>query len=93
MEHYNPVCYKVPSASLTDHALLRKLRSTGRPVIMSTGMSTMEQIDESVKVVGTENLMITHTTSTYPCEPDELNLQHDWHLAQAVPGSDWLFRT
>jgi N-acetylneuraminate synthase len=74
MEQYQPVCYKVPSASLTDHALLRKLRSTGRPVIMSTGMSTMEQIEASVAVIGADNLMLTHTTSTYPCDPDELNL-------------------
>ncbi len=75
MEQFTPVCYKVPSASLTDHALLRKLRSTGRPVILSTGMSTMEQIEASVKELNADNLMITHATSTYPCEPDELNLR------------------
>ena len=75
LEPFRPVCYKVPSASLTDHALLRHLRATGRPVILSTGMSTMEQIRAAVKVLGTNDLVLTHATSTYPCEPEELNLR------------------
>ncbi|HMD90315.1 MAG TPA: N-acetylneuraminate synthase family protein [Anaerolineaceae bacterium] len=75
MEPFNPICYKVPSASLTDHNLLHCLRKTGRPVILSTGMSSMDQIRKSVEVLGTDNLMITHTTSAYPCEPNELNLR------------------
>ncbi len=74
LEAYNPICYKVPSASLTDHSLLRCLRDTGRPVILSTGMSTMEQIREAVKQLDMDKLVITHATSTYPCEPSELNL-------------------
>jgi N-acetylneuraminate synthase len=74
MEQYAPVCYKVPSASLTDHALLNRLKATGRPIILSTGMSTFEQIEAAVSVVGIDRLVITHTTSTYPCEPEELNL-------------------
>ncbi len=85
MEAYNPVCYKIPSASLTDHNLLRHLRKTGRPLILSTGMSTMEQIRDAVAVVGTDNLMITHATSTYPCEPDELNLKMIQTLRQTYP--------
>jgi N-acetylneuraminate synthase len=75
LEAYNPVCYKIPSASLTDHNLLRYLRKTGRPLILSTGMSTIEQIRESVNILGEENLILTHATSTYPCEPEELNLR------------------
>ena len=75
METFNPVAYKVPSASLTDHNLLRHLRKTGRPVILSTGMSTMEEIRAAVAVLGLENLVITHATSTYPCDPHELNLR------------------
>jgi N-acetylneuraminate synthase len=75
LEAFNPICYKVPSASLTDHGLLRRLRATGRPLILSTGMSTMEQIKAAVGVIGQDNLIITHTTSTYPCDPDELNLR------------------
>ncbi len=75
LEKYNPACYKIPSASLTDHGLLRKIRATGRAKILSTGMSTMEQIRASVAEIGEDNLVITHATSTYPCEPDELNLR------------------
>jgi N-acetylneuraminate synthase len=75
LEPFKPACYKVPSASLTDHTLLKHIRKTGRPVILSTGMSTMEQIEKAVGVLGTEDLCITHATSTYPCEPEELNLK------------------
>jgi N-acetylneuraminate synthase len=75
LEPYNPVCYKLPSACLTDHELLKRVRQTGRPMIVSTGMSTSEQIHAAIKEIGQENLLITHTTSTYPCEPDELNLR------------------
>lgn len=75
MEPFNPICYKLASASLTDHALLRKVRATGRPMILSTGMSTGEQIKEAVDVVGLDDLVILHATSTYPCDPAELNLK------------------
>lgn len=85
LEQFDPVCYKIPSASLTDHALLRHLRKTGRPLILSTGMSTMEEICEAVEVLGLENLMITHATSTYPCDPNELNLRMIQTLHDAFP--------
>ena len=85
MEPYDPVCYKVPSASLTDHELLRKVKDTGRPMLISTGMSTMEQIDEAVEVIGTENLLINHATSTYPCAPEELNLNAIKTLRERYP--------
>jgi len=85
LEQFNPVCYKIPSASLTDHNLLRHLRTMGRPVILSTGMSTMEQIHAAVDVLGLENLVITHATSTYPCEPDELNLRMIQTMQQEFP--------
>ena len=68
------MCYKVPSASLTDHSLLRCLRETGRPMILSTGMSTMEQIHAAVEQLDMDRLVICHATSTYPCDPQELNL-------------------
>lgn len=74
MEPFDPVCYKIPSASLTDHDLLRRVRATGKPILISTGMSTMEQIEAAVEVLGTEDLLINHATSTYPCDPEELNL-------------------
>lgn len=75
MEQFDTPAYKIPSAALTDHNLLRYVRRTGRPIILSTGMSTMEQIHRAVNVLGRENLIITHCTSTYPCEPEELNLR------------------
>jgi N-acetylneuraminate synthase len=75
IQAYDPMCYKVPSASLTDHELLRHLRTTGRPIILSTGMSTMEQIRSAVDVLGEQDLLIAHATSTYPCDPNELNLR------------------
>jgi N-acetylneuraminate synthase len=74
-EQFNPLCYKIPSASLTDHNLLRHLRKTGRPVILSTGMSTLDQIEAAVELLDANNLMVTHTTSAYPCDPEELNLR------------------
>jgi N-acetylneuraminate synthase len=74
LEQFDPVCYKVASASLTDTVLLTRLKETGRPMIVSTGMSTMEEIETAVEFLGTDNLLITHTTSAYPCEPEELNL-------------------
>ena len=75
LEQFNPVCYKVPSASLTDSGLMKHLRETGRPMVISTGMSTMEQIKKAVALIGEENLVICHATSTYPCDPHELNLK------------------
>lgn len=75
IEQFSPPCYKVASASLTDFPLLKKIKSTGRPIILSTGMSTLEEIEAAVSQVGTENLLIAHSTSTYPCPPEELNLR------------------
>ncbi|MFN2216945.1 MAG: N-acetylneuraminate synthase family protein [Anaerolineales bacterium] len=75
IEKFNPPCYKVPSASLTDLELLKHLRKTGRPLILSTGMSTRDQISKAVETIGQDNLIITHATSAYPCDPAELNLR------------------
>ena len=75
IEQFNPVCYKAASAALTDHALLRHMAATGKPLIISTGMSTMDEIQSGVDALGTENLLIAHSTSSYPCDPKELNLR------------------
>jgi len=75
IEQFKPPCYKIASASLTDDQLLRHHRKTGRPLILSTGMSTLEQIDHSVEVSGQRDLVLLHTTSTYPSELGELNLR------------------
>jgi len=74
MEMFDPPCYKAASASLTDIDLLRKMKSTGRPLIISTGMSTMEEITTTIDEIGEDNLLIAHSTSTYPCPLGELNL-------------------
>jgi N-acetylneuraminate synthase len=75
LEAFKPICYKIPSASLTDSGLLKKIKSTGRAAILSTGMSTMEQIHRAVGFMDVNTLALTHATSTYPCEPEELNLR------------------
>ncbi len=85
MEAFDPICYKIPSAALTDQGLLRLLRKTGRPLILSTGMSSMEQIHTAVNILGVENLIITHATSTYPCAPEELNLRMIQTLRETFP--------
>ena len=72
---FDVLTYKVASASLTDHGLLKKILRTGKPIILSTGMSTMEQIQTAVSLLGEENLIIAHSTSAYPCKPTELNLR------------------
>ncbi len=85
MEKFETPAYKVPSASLTDHNLLKYVRKTGKPVIISTGMSTMKQIHKGVNAVGEDNLVIMHCTSTYPCEPEELNLKMIETLRKEFP--------
>ena len=72
---FDPPFFKAASATLTDHELLRKLRDTGKPLMLSTGMSTMDEIDAAVAAVDAEALLIGHATSTYPCPPAELNLR------------------
>lgn len=67
--------HKIPSAALTDHDLLDAVHDTGKPVILSTGMSTMEEIEESVGRLDQENLVLLHCTSTYPAKAEELNLR------------------
>jgi N-acetylneuraminate synthase len=75
LEDLNVVAHKVASASLTDTELLEALRETGKPVILSTGMSTMEQIDRAMGVLNTDRVILMHATSTYPMESEEANLR------------------
>lgn len=74
LETMGVVAHKVASASVTDVGLLERLAATGKPIILSTGMSTLEQIDRAVEVLGTERLVMLHATSTYPLPPEEANL-------------------
>jgi N-acetylneuraminate synthase len=75
IDKFNVPCYKIASACLTDDVLLRYIRSKGRPIILSTGMSTLKQIDHAVTVLGKKNLIILHCTGTYPAYYEELNLR------------------
>lgn len=65
LETLNVPCHKIASPSLTDDGLLRHIRRTGKPVILSTGMSDLKMIEHAVSVLGTENLIIMHCTSFY----------------------------
>jgi N-acetylneuraminate synthase len=82
LEKFDVPCHKVASASLTDDHLLRHIRATKKPVLLSTGMSTMAQIDHAVEILGRGNLVILHATSTYPASYEELNLRVIPALAQ-----------
>lgn len=75
LEQFPVPVHKIASASLTDDNLLRHVRRTNKPVILSTGMSTYAEIDHAVEVLGKENLILMHATSTYPANYDELNLR------------------
>jgi len=75
MEQFSPPCYKIASACLTDDELLRHHKKTGRPIILSTGMSSIAEIDHAVEILGTDNLVLLHAVSTYPADVGELNLR------------------
>ncbi|MBQ7127299.1 N-acetylneuraminate synthase family protein [bacterium] len=75
IKQFNVPCYKIASASLTDDNLLKYTKKTGKPILLSTGMSTMEQIRHAVNILGTDNLIIYHCTSTYPSDSNEMNLK------------------
>ena len=75
IDQFNPPCYKISSACLTDDELVKYTRSKGKPILLSTGMSSMEQIEHAVKILGTDNLVIYHCTSTYPSDNQEMNLK------------------
>lgn len=75
IERFDPPCYKIASPSLTDHALLERHRRTGRPLLLSTGMSTLDEIDAAVEILSRDQLVLMHCTSTYPSRTAELNLR------------------
>jgi len=75
VQMFNPPVYKIASASLTDDHLLQHIRKTGKPLIVSTGMSTYAEIDHAVEVLGKDDLVLMHTTSTYPAKYEQLNLR------------------
>ena len=75
IQEFDPPCHKIASACLTDDDLLRYARATGRPMLLSTGMSSPDQINHAVDVVGDEALVLLHCTSAYPAKVEELNLR------------------
>ena len=75
IEQFGPPCYKIASASLTDDGLLRHHRKYGHPIVLSTGMSSIAEIEHAVEVLGKDDLIVMHSTSTYPAELSELNLR------------------
>jgi N-acetylneuraminate synthase len=85
IEQFEVPLYKMASASLTDYSLIEKVKSTGKPYMLSTGMSTHEEIIATVEKFGTDNLLVAHSTSAYPCSPNELNLKMIQTLAQMYP--------
>ena len=85
LEDLDVPAHKVASFELVDLPLLRRIAATGRPVILSTGMSTFDEIDEAVQVLrdhGTRELALLKCTSAYPAEPSDANLRTIPHLAE-----------
>lgn len=85
IEQFNPPLYKTASASLTDHDLLVKHKKLNKPLIISTGMSTMKEIEDGVDVFGLDNLLLAHATSSYPAKNEELNLRMINTLKEKYP--------
>lgn len=75
IDQFKPACYKIAAASLTDDELLKHTRAKGVPIILSTGMSTLEQIDKAVEILGKDDLILLHACSAYPAYYPELNLR------------------
>jgi len=85
IEQFNPPLFKTASASLTDFGLLEKHKKLNKPIMMSTGMSTMEQIEKTISFMDKNKIMIAHATSAYPCKNEELNLKMIETLKQKYP--------
>lgn len=75
IDQFDPPFYKIASASLTDDSLLRHTRAKGKPIVLSTGGSSLEQIDHAVEVLGRDDLILLHCCSAYPSQYTELNLR------------------
>jgi N-acetylneuraminate synthase len=75
ISRFDVPCFKIASATLTDDHLLRHTRAAGKPIILSTGMSTLAQIDQAIEVLGREDLVLLHACSAYPAYYEELNLR------------------
>ena len=74
IKQFDPVAIKLASATITDFELLESVRDLNKPIILSTGMSTIQEIEQAISYLGTDNLLLAQSTSTYPCKVNELNL-------------------
>jgi N-acetylneuraminate synthase len=75
LEQFNVPCHKIAAACLTDSSLLKKIKSTGKPVILSTGMSTAAEIEQAVGLLNRKQLLLLYCVSLYPAPPDKINLR------------------
>lgn len=75
LEKFDVPCYKIPSAMLTNKILLKKIIKINKPVFLSTGMSTQDEVDRAVNILKDLPLVIMHCNSSYPAEDSELNLK------------------
>lgn len=85
LERFGVVAHKVASACMTDRALLKALNATGKPIFMSTGMSSLSQIDQAVREIDNSRLVLMHTVSVYPAKPEQLNLSWIETLKKRYP--------
>tara|TARA_A200000113_G_C8855433_1_gene351660 strand:- start:261 stop:1133 length:873 start_codon:yes stop_codon:yes gene_type:complete len=81
----NISCFKIASASLTDYKTINSMLKYDIPIIMSTGMSTFMEIQESVNMFQDRTIGLMHATSSYPCPPEELNLNMIKTLSNEFP--------
>ncbi len=85
LESLDVPCYKIASFENTDIALIRRVSSTGKPVIISTGMATLAELDQAVRVArtaGCENLVLLKCTSSYPATPENTNILSIPHMRE-----------
>jgi pseudaminic acid synthase len=85
LESLNVPCYKIASFENTDLPLIRKVAATGRPMVISTGMATVAELDETVttaRQAGCRDLILLKCTSTYPATPDNSNVLTIPHMRQ-----------
>ncbi|MGE5862072.1 MAG: N-acetylneuraminate synthase family protein [Ignavibacteria bacterium] len=85
IQQFDPPLYKIASPSLTDHELLEMHKDLQKPVILSTGMSTMDEITAAVNILDLKKLLIAHSTSSYPCSNSEINLKMITTLKEKYP--------
>ena len=78
LEQFNPSAYKIASFEITDYELVRYTASKGKPIIISTGVATIDEIQDVVdicRIVGNDNIILLKCTSEYPAKLDEANLK------------------